>query len=311
MTARTNRTTRMHADEPSTDAALVGRLLAGQFPHWADLPIRQVVSAGTDHTVYRLGDELVVRLPRISWATGQADKEATWLPRLAPHVPLRLPVQLERGLPAEGYPYAWSVYAWLPGRDANAAVGDLDLDRAAVDLAAFVRALRDLDTAGAPPRRPGGRGGPLAEHDQGVREAVARLGDRVDGAATLRAWEASLDVPAFDGEDVWIHSDLLPGNLLCVDDRLTAVIDFGGLTVGDPACDLMAAWNLFTGTSRARFRAELAVDDAAWLRGRGWALAQAVIALPYYWETNPGIVRQATNAVRQVLADDAPRAPRP
>lgn len=296
--------TRMHPDEVETDVALVRRLLAGQFPRWAGLPIDPVESYGTDHDIYRLGDHLAVRLPRIGWATAQAHTEAKWLPRLAPQLPLALPVQLARGRPAEGYPFEWSVYEWLPGENANGTIGDLE--QAAVDLAGFVRALRRVDTTGAHPRHPHGRGGPLAQHDEHVRRSVAELGDRVDGDAALRSWRVSLEAPAWDGPEVWVHGDLLPGNLLVVGGRLSAVIDFGGLNVGDPACDLQPAWNLFAGPSRARFRDELAVDDASWLRGRGWALLQAVVALPYYWDTNPGMVRQASHAVAQVLADRSP-----
>ncbi|WP_433515493.1 aminoglycoside phosphotransferase family protein [Nonomuraea sp. CA-143628] len=293
--------TKMHADEIETDVALVRRLLAAQFPRWAELPIAPVDSYGTDHDIYRLGDHLVARLPRIGWATKQAAKEAEWLPRLAPHLPLALPVQLAMGRPAEGYPYDWSVYEWLPGANANGTIDDLD--QAAVDLAAFVAALRQVTTAGAPPRSPHSRGGPLAESDASVRQAIVQLGDRIDGDATLRSWQESLDAPVWDGPELWLHGDLLPGNLLVVDGRLSAVIDFGGLNVGDPACDLQPAWNVFAGESRRLFRRELGVDDASWVRGRGWALAQAVIALPYYWETNPGMIRQASHALAQVLAD--------
>lgn len=294
-------TVKMHADEVETNVALVRRLLTLQFPHWADLPIEPVVSYGTDHAIYRLGEHLVARLPRIGWATRQAALEAKWLPRLAPHLPLTLPEQLAMGHPAEGYPFDWSIYTWLPGANANGTLDDLD--QAAVDLAAFVKALRQIDTTGAHSRPPHGRGGPLMESDEQVRRSVAQLGDRIDGASTLRAWEESLAAPAWNGQEVWLHGDLLPGNLLVVDGRLSAVIDWGGLNVGDPACDLQPAWNVFVGDSRARFRSELAVDDASWLRGRGWALSQAVSALPYYWDTNPGIVRQALNALAQVLAD--------
>jgi aminoglycoside phosphotransferase (APT) family kinase protein len=173
-----------------------------------------------------------------------------------------------------------------------------------VDLAAFIRALHAIDTTGAPPRAPGNRGGPLAERDDGVRQSIADLGTRIDGPATLRSWETSLEASGWDGGDVWVHGDLLPGNLLVVEGRLSAVIDFGTLTVGDPACDLLPAWNLFAGPSRRRFLSALDVDDAARLRGRGWAFAQAVTALPYYWETNPGIVRQARHALDQLLAED-------
>jgi len=291
----------MHADEIATDVGLVRRLVAGQFPLWAELPVTPVDSYGTDHDIYRLGDHLAVRLPRIGWATAQAAKEAEWLPRLAPHLPLSVPVQLASGHPAEGYPFDWSVYEWLPGQDANGTLDDLD--QAAVDLAAFVRALGGVDTTGAPPRPPGGRGGPLAEGDAQVRRSVAQLGGRIDGPAALRSWAESLDAAAWPGQEVWVHGDLLPGNLLVVQGRLSAVIDFGGLNVGDSACDLQPAWNVFAGASRARFRAELEVDEASWLRGRGWALYQAVSALPYYWDTNPGMVRQASHALTQVLAE--------
>ena len=292
---------KMHADEVETDVTLVRRLLAGQFPQWAGLTIDPVVSYGTDHDIYRLGDHLAARLPRIGWATEQAAKEAEWLPKLAPHLPLAVPVQLARGHPAEGYPFEWSVYEWLPGENANGRIDDLD--QAAVDLAAFVIALRRVDTTGAHPRPPGGRGAPLAEVDKYVRRSVAELGDRIDGDATLLSWEKSLNAPAWEGEQVWVHGDLLPGNLLVVDGRLSAVIDFGGLNVGDPACDLQPAWNVFAGDSRERYRAELQVDDASWLRGRGWALCQAVAALPYYWDTNPGMISQASHALAEVLAD--------
>jgi aminoglycoside phosphotransferase (APT) family kinase protein len=295
---------KMHADEIDTDVGLVRRLLAGQFPRWADLAIDRVVSYGTDHDIYRLGDDLAARLPRIGWATDQAAKEAQWLPKLAPHLPVAVPVQVAMGHPAEGYPFEWSVYEWLPGESADGTIDDLD--RAAVDLAAFVKALRQVDANDAHPRALGGRGAPLAELDEQVRRSIAELGDRIDGDAALLSWEESLKAPRWDGEEVWVHGDLLPGNLLVVDGRLSAVIDFGGLNVGDPACDLQPAWNVFAGDSRTRYRAELEVDDASWLRGRGWALYQAVSALPYYWYSNPGMIRQASHALAQVLADRRP-----
>jgi aminoglycoside phosphotransferase (APT) family kinase protein len=296
--------TKMHADEIGTDVALVRRLLVGQFRQWADLPLELVESYGTDHDIYRIGDHLAARLPRIGWATTQAAKEAEWLPRLAPHLPLAIPVQLAMGHPAEGYPFDWSVYEWLPGENANGTIDDLD--QAAVDLAAFVSALRRVDVTGAHQRPPHRRGGPLVEGDEQVRRSIGELGDRIDSDATLRSWEESINAPAWNGAEVWVHGDLLPGNLLVVDGRLSAVIDFGGLNVGDPACDLQPAWNVFTGKSRLRFRAELEVDDASWLRGRGWALYQAVSALPYYWDTNPGMIRQASHGLAQVLAASSP-----
>lgn len=292
---------KMHPDEVETSADLVRRLLQTQFPQWAELPVRLVDSFGTDHDIYRIGDRLAARLPRIAWATDQAKKEADWLPRLAPHLPLAIPVPVAMGRGGHGYPYDWSVSEWLPGSDLNAA--DADLVQAAEDLASFVVALRRIDTAGAPVRPTGSRGSPLAELDDAVRRSIADLGDRIDGMAATRSWHESLEAATWSNDEVWVHGDLLPGNLLVVDGRLSAVIDFGGLNVGDPACDLLAAWNVFDGQSRARYRSELGVDDDSWLRGRGWALAQAAMALPYYWTTNPGMVRQASHALRQVLAN--------
>jgi len=166
-----------------------------------------------------------------------------------------------------------------------------------IRTAGFVRALRGIDRTGAPtPERT------LAGEDTAVRAAVARLGDRADGPAILRLWQAALDAPPWPAPAVWAHGDLLPGNLLAAGGRLTAVIDFGGLGLSDPARDLIPAWNVFTGASRARFRDELSPDDATWLRGQGWALRQAVQALPYYWDTNPGMVRQASRALAELLS---------
>lgn len=291
----------MHSGETDTGPALTRRLVSGQFPHWAGLPLRRVDSFGTDHAIYRLGDHLAVRLPRIASATGQAELEARWLPRFAPLLPLALPVPVALGEPGFGYPFTWSVCEWLPGVSATDA--DLDLMRAAADLAAFICALAGIPAAGAPPRRLSARGGLLALRDDEVRLAVAELGDRIDGAAALRSWEQSLHAPAWQGADVWLHGDLLPGNLLATGGRMSAVIDFGCLGVGDPAWDYLPAWNLLTGPSRERFRARLGTDDGAWLRGRGAALSQAVVALPYYWDSNPGMVRQASHALAEVLAD--------
>lgn len=292
---------RMHVGEVVTDESLVRRLLEDQFPRWAQLPIELVESYGTDHDIYRLGDGLAARLPRIHWAIGQARKEAEWLPRLAPHVPLGLPVQLAIGQPAEGYPFEWSVYEWLSGQDANGPIRNLE--EAAVDLAGFVKALRRVDISGAPDRPIGGRGGPLIELDEQVRCSLFELGNRVDVDSATYMWDQSLETSPWDGEEVWVHGDLLPGNLLFVDERLSAVIDFGGLNVGDPACDLQPAWNVFENTSRTTYHDELDVDDQSLLRGRGWTLFQTVSALAYYWDTNPGIVRQASHALDQLLAD--------
>ncbi|MFT4038677.1 MAG: aminoglycoside phosphotransferase family protein [Thermomicrobiales bacterium] len=294
----------MHANEIMTDRAMVRRLIAEQFPQWADLPVAPVPSAGTDHALYRLGEDMAVRLPRIPGPEAQADTEFRWLPQLAPHLPVAIPEPLARGEPGAGYPLRWSVYRWLPGRQAvdNPA---LDLPAIAAQLAGFLPALQAIAPSGWPV--PGAdasyRGEPLANRDAATRRTIPTLPPEIDGEAVLRGWEAALAVAPWDRAPVWVHGDLQPGNLLAQGGRLSAVIDWGCLGVGDPAVDLMPAWNLLTPETRPIFRAALGVDDATWARGRGWALSVAVIALPYYLHTNPVQAGMSRYVLAQVLGD--------
>lgn len=293
----------MHANEVHTDAQLVGRLLAAQFPHWADLPLTPVPSAGTDNALYRLGSDMVVRLPRIDWAVGQAEKERRWLSRLTPHLPLAIPEQLAMGEPGEGYRWSWSIYRWLPGESATLERLN-DPCQAAGQLARFVTALWQIDTTDGPPAAEHNlRGAPLALRDERTRAAIAALAGVIDTERAKSVWEAALEAPAWEGEPVWFHGDLLSGNVLVERGHLSAVIDFGGLAVGDPACDLMIAWSLFSGASREAFRVETAVDETTWLRGRGCALSQAAIFIPYYWHTNPTGVKNARRMLAELLAE--------
>lgn len=291
---------KMHADELETDAELVRRLLAAQFPEWASLPVEPVPSSGTDNALYRLGDEMVVRLPRIDWAVDGVAKEQAWLPRLAAQLPVQVPVPLALGAPGEGYPWAWSVYTWLEGE--NPVAGRLD-DPAglATDLARFVAAMRRVELADGPASR---RGVPLVALDTATRTAIAELEGLVDTESTVAAWEAALRAPVWAGPALWTHGDLMAGNLLVRDGRLTAVIDFGVTGVGDPACDLIVAWTVLPAAAREAFRTELGVDDAMWARGCGWALLIALIQLPYYKDTTPALATQARHVIREVLADD-------
>jgi aminoglycoside phosphotransferase (APT) family kinase protein len=294
---------KMHADEVDTNIALVVRLLAAQFPQWAGLPLRPIPSAGTDNALYRLGADMVVRLPRIDWAIGQIEKERQWLPKLSPFLPLAIPVPLAKGEPGEGYPWQWSVYRWLEGESATIE-RIADPLQAATDLAQFITALQRIDATGGPLAAEHKlRGIPLAMRDRQTREAIAALHGMIDTDAATMVWEAALQAPEWDRAPVWFHGDLLPGNLLVERGRLSAVIDFGGLGVGDPACDLMIAWGLFSGESRDVFRAALGVDEATWARGRGQALSQAVIFIPYYLNTNPIGVGDARRLIDEVLSD--------
>jgi len=282
----------------------VKRLLTGQFPRWAHLLIEKIQSAGTDNAIYRLGDDMAVRLPRIPSAAAQVDKEHQWLAKLAPLLPLAIPNPLAKGSPAEGYPWHWSVCQWLDGESATTD-RIADAHQAARDLAQFVAALQRIDPTGGPLSGSHNffRGVPLSMRDAPTRDAIEALHGVIDVAAATAAWETALAAQAWNRPPVWIHGDLQSGNLLAVGGRLSAVIDFGGLGVGDPACDLMVAWNLLSADTRETFRAMLSVDDATWARGRGWALSVGLIALPYYSQSNPVLAEVARHAIDQVLND--------
>jgi aminoglycoside phosphotransferase (APT) family kinase protein len=287
----------MHADEVQTDEGLVRQLLATQLPDWASLPLERVPSSGTDNALYRLGDDKVVRLPRIDWAVAGLERELEWLPRLAPLLPVAIPVPLAAGAPGDGYPWPWAVYRWLDGE--NPRSGRVEAHESlARELAELIRSFRRIDLAGPPTRR----GVPLVQQDDAVRAALRALHGEIDVAAATSAWGVSLRAPDWAGPPIWLHGDLLPGNLLCRDGNLSGVLDFGLVGMGDPACDLIAAWAVLPFSAREIFREELYVDDATWARGRGWALSIALIALPYYKDTNPGFADVARHLIRETLA---------
>ncbi|WP_030750100.1 aminoglycoside phosphotransferase family protein [Streptomyces sp. NRRL F-5135] len=293
----------MHPGTHPIDDDLVRRLVAGQFPQWADLAIERFPSGGTVNAMYRLGDDMVVRLPLVRGGADDVSLERTWLPRLARHLPTPVPEVLGDGKPAEGYPWPWSVYRWLAGDNPEAGALSRPVPLAG-DLARFVAAMRRVTLPGAPRAH---RGGPVASLDADTRAAIEQLrgipqeGIDCDGATAV--WEEALRAPGWDGPPVWLHGDLMPGNLLVNDGRLTAVIDFGCLGTGDPACDLFPAWNLLPADAREVFREALGADDATWTRGRGRTLSQALVALPYYRNTNPAMAHNARHVIRAVLAE--------
>ncbi|SCF14779.1 Predicted kinase, aminoglycoside phosphotransferase (APT) family [Micromonospora haikouensis] len=262
----------------AVDAAQVRRLVAGQFPHWADLPVEPVADGGWDNWTFRLGTGMSVRLPSAVEYAEAVAKEHRWLPVLASRLPLAVPTPLAKGGPGEGYPYAWSVYRWLDGETARA---DRIADpvRFALDLAGFVVALQGVDVADGP--RPGRhnwyRGGTLRTYDGLADRALTALDGRIDVGLAGEVWRRALDA-RWDGAERWFHGDLAQGNLLLDDGHLAAIIDFGTCGVGDPSCDLAIAWTLLTAEGRRAFRERLAVDDATWARGRGWALWKTLVS---------------------------------
>jgi aminoglycoside phosphotransferase (APT) family kinase protein len=261
---------KMHEDQVDIDADLVRRLLRNQFPEWGDLPLEYFDSGGTVNAIYRLGSQMYVRLPLTQAWVWHIRTERKWLPRLAPELPLPIPEPLAHGEPDEGYPYPWAVYRWIEGEPWR------------------ISSLADLKRGGQGSRR--------------VHQSV--VADRHEGRQdpARRTRSAAPIARRVDGPSRWVHNDLLPGNVLIRDGRMHAVIDFGGVHLGDPAIDMSCAWKLLEGDSRQVFREALDVDDPTWARARGWAIP-SVGALHYYRQTNPAMVEFGLHTINEVLAD--------
>jgi len=307
--------TRMHDDEIDVDDDLVRSLLGTLSPSYAVLPLRRLDRTGSTNALFRLGDDLLVRVPRQPDRSGTIDKEARWLPYVARGLPVPVPDVVAVGDPAVGYPERWSVVRWLDGevpvhpRPGEAARHDL-----ARDLAAVVTALRDLPVP-AEARTDAAlhwyRCDPLEDMDADLRRLLRECRDvpglDVDLEACARLWDDALAAEPAPTGLRWLHADLLGENLLVRDGRLSAVLDFGGLGVGDPTVDLVVAWDLLDDEARRTFRRRVDVDDATWLRGRAWALALSVMAFPYYWWSMPDRCAARLQMLGAVLAEVTPR----
>ncbi len=251
---------------------------------------------------------MAVRPPSAEGYALQVEKEHRWLPLLAPRLRLPIPVPLAIGIPAEGFPWRWSIYRWLDGETASVERID-DMNEFATALARFLAALQRIDPTGGPPPGPHSfyRGAPPETYDAETRRSITALVHEIDAEAATAVWEAALAQP-WDGLPLWFHGDVAVGNLLVRDGRLSAVIDFGCSGVGDPACDVTIAWTLLSGKSRQLFRAALQVDRATWARGRGWALWKGLITLAEHIDTTPSKAGEARRVVDEVLADHKRRA---
>ena len=306
-------TDRLHPDEVSIDAVLIRELLRTQMPDLADLDVRAVPAQGTDNVVFRVGSELSVRLPRKPAAVRSLLVEREWLPRLAHQLPLPVPLPIASGEPSDRYPFPWTVSTWVRGIPLVPTNGLRSEDVEV--LAHFTAILQSLDASDGPAVEAGQRAGPVAPYDPVARTALEGVlnlkaagriePDLVDEKRAASLWAAAVDADAWPGPPVWVHRDLQGGNLLTSSDgRLMGVLDFGGLAVGDPAGDVMAAFHVFSSADRSTFRRAMGVDDSTWVRARGWAMVQGLEALIYYFDTHPGMVAMARRVIRAALEPD-------
>ena len=307
----------LHADEIEMDLPLVRALVDRALPDHAGRPLRALHASGSSNALFRLGDDLLVRLPRQPGGAETITKEARWLPHVAPALPVHVPQVVAVGEPDVGYPERWSVVGWLDGQTPTVPAAANMTAQLARDLAEVVASLGRLTvTADAleDPTLRSYRGEPLAAMDTATRAYLAQCrelpGLDLDTDACLHVWEAAMELPGTDRvvSPRWLHGDLLAENLLVRDGELVAVLDFGGLAVGDPTVDLIVAWELLDRAGRDLFRSLVGVDEATWLRGRAWALAIAAMTFPYYCDTMPDRCAARLAMARAVLADAATRS---
>ena len=302
--AKSRAVSELHADgRAGIDADLVRRLIAAQLPQWKDLPITPVKVDGWDNRTYRLGEDLTVRLPTAAGYAPAVRKEDTWLPVLAPHLPVPIPEPVAHGEPGEGYPFGWSVRRWMVGQTASYD-NITDLSPFARSMAEFIRALQQIDATDGPKagKHSFYRGADPAHYHDETIESLDKLDGRLDTDKARAVWNAALG-NKWTGEPVWFHGDVSNGNLLVRDGELAAVIDFGTSGVGDPACDLVIAWTFFHTDSREAFRHAVEQDAGTWARARGWVLWKALIGLAVDVDTDKERAAVNQRVIDEVLAD--------
>lgn len=284
---------------------LVHELIASQFPQWKDLVIKPVARSGWDNKTFHLGNSMTVRMPTALEYASQVEKEQKWLPKLAPLLTVKIPEPLAMGAPGTNYPFNWSIYSWLEG-ETPSIKNNSEFCTLAYDLACFLRELESIDAAGGPVAGTHSfyRGGLLCHYDSQMREAIELLKHKIDTKIATEIWETALST-SWNGSPVWVHGDISRGNLLVTSGKLSGVIDFGQLSIGDPACDLAIAWTLFEGNSRKVFRAQLPFDSGTWARGRAWALWKAMISASGQANTNSYEAEQCLYIIEEVLLDQS------
>ena len=282
---------------------LVSHLVAAQFPQWKDLPVRAVAVSGWDNRTFHLGEHMLVRMPSAAPYAFQVEKEYQWLPILAPLLPLAIPEPLAMGEPTQSYPWKWAIYRWLEGETVGS-THIINMRDFATTLAEFLLALERIDATNGP--LPGAhnfyRDGTLITYDYETRQAIAALKDKIDVETAIQVWERGVN-STWQHSPVWVHGDISAGNLLVRNGQLSAVIDFGQLGVGDPACDLAITWTQFKDESRQIFRTMLPFDADTWARGRAWALWKALIVAAGFTDTNAIETQKIWRTIDEVMTD--------
>ena len=286
------------------DVALVQNLIASQIPQWKNLPISPVVNGGWDNRTFHLGKSMLIRIPSAERYAQKIEKEFRWLPILSPLLSYNIPKPLVMGKPDETYPWNWGVYTWIEG-ETVASCKNIDLNQFAHDLALFLKSFHTIDIAGGPEAGAHNfyRGGSLQAYDAEVQQAITILKNKIDVELVKKIWKEAL-TNHWHHDPVWVHGDIAAGNLLVQHGKLTAVIDFGGLAIGDPACDLAIAWTLFKNESRETFKHILSFDSDTWLRGQAWALWKALIIAADITQTNASEGKQCWYIIDTILKDN-------
>ncbi|MEI3893294.1 MULTISPECIES: aminoglycoside phosphotransferase family protein [Bacillus] len=287
----------------SINISLVEKLIQEQFPEWAHLEVKPVKFSGHDNRTFHLGDEMSVRLPSEAAYAPQVEKENKWLPILSEELSLPISTPLAKGNPSEVYPWPWSINKWIEGETVTKQ-NVRDLSEFAADLGLFLVELQSIDASKGPVAGAHNfyRGGLISVYDEEARDAIENNKSVFDEIVLKHLWDLALQ-STWESKPVWVHGDVAPGNLLVKDGKLCAVIDFGILGVGDPACDAAMAWTFFDKNSRGVFKEALHIDEETWNRARGWALWKALITYDANRDSNEKIAEESYRVI-QVITDD-------
>lgn len=295
------------SDRIEITVSLATELVSGQFPEWAHLKVQPVDVSGWDNITFRLGDDMSIRLPSAKRYEAQIEKEQKWLPELAPFLSVPIPRPIAMGQPSKKYPWHWSINQWIDGTSANILnIDESCLSLIASSLAQFLKELHKIDTHGSPMAGPHNfyRGDSPVIYDSETRSAIDHLRDYyIDAQEVIPIWEKAISTK-WTHNPVWVHGDLSDGNILIKDSKLAAIIDFGCIGVGDPACDLVIAWNFLTNESRKIFRNCLGLDPNTWARARGWALWKALITMEQIKDKTSREIMKQKQVINEILIEN-------